>query len=275
MASCATAKTANMPRRATANRYGIWWRTHEKLALITLGVLFNRISQSEFDDGVAPTLTSAAYEIGQRCRKERLFDCYQKREVDIARELLSRNRSAHASRRAEELAEQLEDDEEWAKTYRSLHLGDKLISLAVRFAEFDGQPIFEFQTVRESDTLRSASATARSLKRPTKTTQRIAFTEAAGDWIADQSDESLRRENELAVARVVSEQRARRERLSVSGGNLLSAAFQFLAELLPTPTESPESKAPANALTSTLKQSLNDLVEQGRIRSEPRSGATI
>ena len=145
----------------------------DKLALITLGTLFNSISQSEFDDGVAPALTSVSYEIGQRCRRERIFDCYQKREVDIARELRSRNRNRNAGRRAEELARELDDDEEWAKSYRSLHLGDKLIALAVRFAKFDGQPIFEFQTVRESDT------------QGTKTTQRIALTTAASDWIAD------------------------------------------------------------------------------------------
>ena len=145
----------------------------DKLALITLGTLFNSISQSEFDDGVAPALTSVSYEIGQRCRRERIFDCYQKREVDIARELRSRNRNRNAGRRAEELARELDDDEEWAKSYRSLHLGDKLIALAVRFAKFDGQPIFEFQTVRESD------------NQGTKTTQRIALTTAASDWIAD------------------------------------------------------------------------------------------
>src|SRR5207253_11361369 len=46
------------------------------------------------------------------------------------------------------------------------------------------------------------------------------------------SDESLRRENELAVARAAGERHARRERLAVSGGHLLSAAFQFLGELL-------------------------------------------
>ena len=146
---------------------------HEVLALITLCTLLNIISQSEFGDGVAPTLTSAAYEIGQRCRKERIFDCFQKREVDIAQELRSRNRGRDAGRRAEELALELNDDEEWAKSYRALHLGDKLIALAVRFAKFDGQPIFEFQTVRESD------------NQGTKTTQRIALTTAAGDWIAD------------------------------------------------------------------------------------------
>src|SRR5215470_7825498 len=38
---------------------------HEVLALITLGVLFNSISQSEFDDGVAPALVSASNEIGR------------------------------------------------------------------------------------------------------------------------------------------------------------------------------------------------------------------
>src|SRR5689334_20368698 len=35
----------------------------EVLALITLGTLFNIISQSEFNDGVAPALASVAYEI--------------------------------------------------------------------------------------------------------------------------------------------------------------------------------------------------------------------
>jgi len=76
------------------------------------------------------------------------------------------------------------------------------------------------------------------------------------------SDESLRHESELAVARVALEYRARRERLAISGGNLLSAAFQFLGELFPAPADSPESHAAANTLAATLKQSLTDLVEQ-------------
>jgi hypothetical protein len=62
------------------------------------------------------------------------------------------------------------------------------------------------------------------------------------------SDESLRRDTEAATAR--------REKLALTGGQLLSAAFQFLGELLP-PSPSPVS----NALTATLKQSLTDLVE--------------
>ena len=78
--------------------------THEKLALITLGTLLNAISRSEFDDGLAPGATAVAYEIGQRCRLERIFDRLRRRQVDIAHELRSRNRSRHARRRAEELA---------------------------------------------------------------------------------------------------------------------------------------------------------------------------
>src|SRR2546429_2539214 len=42
------------------------------------------------------------------------------------------------------------------------------------------------------------------------------------------SDMSLRRESELAVAQAAAERSARRERLAVSGGHLLSAAVQFL-----------------------------------------------
>src|SRR5205823_1184507 len=117
----------------------------EKLALITLGTLLNAISRSEFEDGVASGATAVAYEIGQRCRLERIFDCLRHREIDVAHELRSRNRSRHAGRRAGELAQKLNDDDDWAKNYRSFHLGEKLIALAVRFAEFDGQPIFELK----------------------------------------------------------------------------------------------------------------------------------
>src|SRR5438270_5786 len=75
------------------------------------------------------------------------------------------------------------------------------------------------------------------------------------------SDQSLRRESELAVARAAGERHARRERLAVSGGHLLSAAFQFLGELLPAPSDSSESTAATTALAATLKQNLTDLVE--------------
>src|SRR5213593_3616294 len=74
------------------------------------------------------------------------------------------------------------------------------------------------------------------------------------------SDESVRRESELE-ARVAAEHRARREKLALSGGHLLSAAFQFLGELLPAPSNSSGSKSAANSLAATLKQSFSDLVE--------------
>src|SRR5262249_19210781 len=144
--------------------------THEKLALITIGTLLNVITRSEFNDGLEPGGTAAAYEIGQRCRLERIFDRLRNREVDIAHELRSRNRNRNAGRPAEELARKLDDDDDWAKNYRSFHLGEKLIALAVGFAEFDGRPIFELKTVREGDAQR------------TRTT--VALTTAASDWIA-------------------------------------------------------------------------------------------
>jgi ERCC4-related helicase len=70
-------------------------------------------------------------------------------------------------------------------------------------------------------------------------------------------DESLHRETESA---------AWRERLALSGGQLLSAAFQFLGELLPAPAP---GAATNTALVTTLKQSFTELVDrdlQGRPR---------
>jgi hypothetical protein len=72
-------------------------------------------------------------------------------------------------------------------------------------------------------------------------------------------DESLRRETEASAAR--------REKLAVTGGQLLSAAFQFLGELLPPPSTVPST--PSAVLAETLKQSLTGLVDhdaQGRPR---------
>jgi len=81
-------------------------------------------------------------------------------------------------------------------------------------------------------------------------------------------DESLRRESELA-ARAAAERGTRREQLASTGGQLLSAAFQFLGALLPAQSDSSESKAATNALAATLKQSLTDLVEQDQ-QGRPR-----
>jgi DNA-directed RNA polymerase len=168
-----TSERQQLPRYGTA----LLSITHEKLALITLGTLLNAVSESEFKEGLAPGVTAVAYEIGQRCRLERIFDRFRHRQVDIARELLSRNRSRHAGRRAEEFARKLDDPNDWAKNFRSFHLGRKLIALAVQFAHFDGQPIFELKTVREG------------YARRTKTTHKVALTTAAGDWIASRESE--------------------------------------------------------------------------------------
>ena len=54
---------------------------------------------------------------------------------------------------------------------------------------------------------------------------------------------------------------ARREKLALTGGQLLSAAFQFLGELLPAPSPSSASTPSRNGLAATLKQSIADLVE--------------
>jgi hypothetical protein len=75
-------------------------------------------------------------------------------------------------------------------------------------------------------------------------------------------DESLRRESELAASRAAAERDVRRENLAATGGQLLSAAFHFLGALLPTPSDSAASNAATTALTTILKQSLTDLVEQ-------------
>jgi DNA-directed RNA polymerase len=151
----------------------------DKLALITLGTLLNAISRSEFEDGLEPGITAVAYEIGQRCRLERIFDRFRARQVDIASELRSRNRNRNAGRRAAELAQKLDDEDDWARNYRSFHLGQKLITLAVRFAEFEEQPIFELRSVRED----SAQGTT--------TTQRVGLGTAAADWIAGDGDSAL------------------------------------------------------------------------------------
>ena len=146
---------------------------HEQLALITLATLLNSICKSEFEDGLAPRRTPVAYEIGQWCRIERMLDCAQRREVDVAQELLSRSRSRDARRRADEFARKLDDQDDWATNYRSHILGEKLISLALQFARFDGQPVFGAKITREGSGKRM------------KTTERIALTPAAADWIAN------------------------------------------------------------------------------------------
>src|SRR5439155_9083886 len=138
-----------------------------QLALITFGALFNMIAESEFETCLPPRMTPVAYDIGQRCRIERLFDLAKQREVNVAEVLLSRNRTRSAARRAAELAALVDDEDDWANHFRAYHLGEKLISLALRCAVFEGKPIFELKEDREGS------------GKGFKTMQRIGLTEAA------------------------------------------------------------------------------------------------
>ena len=116
---------------------------HEQMALITLGTLFNMIARSEYETCLPPGRTSVAYEIGQRCRIERLADLANHREVDVAEIVFGRNRNRNAAKRAAELAAVVDDEDDWASKFRAYHLGEKLISLALQSAVFEGKPIFE------------------------------------------------------------------------------------------------------------------------------------
>jgi len=86
----------------------LWSIGHQELALITLGTLFNVIARSEFETLLPPRITPVAYEIGQRCRIERLADLANHREVDVAEILLPRNRTRSAAKRARDLAAGIE-----------------------------------------------------------------------------------------------------------------------------------------------------------------------
>src|SRR5712671_2244767 len=77
---------------------------HEQMALITIGTLFNMIARSEFETCLPPRITPVAYEIGQRCRIERLIDLANHRQVNVAEILLSRNRTRSAAKRAADMA---------------------------------------------------------------------------------------------------------------------------------------------------------------------------
>src|SRR5438874_6651074 len=164
---------------------------HEPMALITIGTLFNMIARSEFETCLPPRITPVAHEIGQLCRIERLADLAKHRAVDVAEILLSRNRNRNAAKRAAKWAAVVDDENDWANNFRAHHLGEKLISLAVKFAVFDGKPIFESKEDREGS--------GKGLKKM----QRIGLTEAAETWIGDETPEALDLFNPIYVPMIV------------------------------------------------------------------------
>jgi DNA-directed RNA polymerase len=160
---------------------------HEQMSLITLGTLFNMIARSEFDTYLPPRITPVAFEVGQFCRIERLADLANHREVDVAAILLSRNRTRKAAKRAAELAAAVDDENDWANNFRAYHLGEKLISLALQFAVFEGKPIFELKEDHEGF----------------KTMQRTGLTEAAETWIGEETPEALDMFNPIYLPMIV------------------------------------------------------------------------
>src|SRR5215471_11223163 len=184
---------------------------HEQMALITLGTLFNMITRSELDTCLPPGKTPVAYEIGQRCRIERLADLANHREVNVAGILLSRNRNRNAAKRAAELAALVDDEDDWANNFRAHHLGEKLISLALQSAVFDGKPIFESKEDQEGS--------GKGLKRM----QRIGMTEAAETWVREQTPEALDLFNPIYVPMIVEP----RPWTSLSDGGYLVTPMKF------------------------------------------------
>jgi DNA-directed RNA polymerase len=146
--------------------------SHEKHAVIILATALNAICRSQYQDGVAPARTPVSFEIGEWCRTERMLDCAEQRHVDVATELLPRSRTRDARRRSNEFARRLDNKDDWDTDDISYILGEKHISLALQHARFDGQPIFEVKMTREG------------VGKRMKTTERIALTPTAADWIA-------------------------------------------------------------------------------------------
>ncbi len=184
---------------------------HEQLALITLGTLFNMIARSEFDTCLPPRITPVAYEIGQLCRIERLADLANHREVNVAEILLFRNRTRKAAKRAADLAAIVDDEDDWANNFRAYHLGEKLISLALRFAVFEGKPIFETKEDQEGS------------GKGFKKMQRIALTEAAETWIGEETPEALDLFNPIYLPMIVEP----RQWTSLSEGGYLTTPMKL------------------------------------------------
>jgi DNA-directed RNA polymerase, mitochondrial len=184
---------------------------HEQLALITLGTLLNMIARSEFETCLPPRITPVGYEIGQRCRLERLYDLANHRAVDVTGIFLSRNRTRKAAKLAAALAALVDDPEDWANKFRAYHLGEKLISLALRYAVFEGKPIFELKEDQEG------------FGKDLKKMQRIGLTEAAETWIGEQTPEALDLFSPIYLPMIVEP----RPWTSLSEGGYLSTPMTF------------------------------------------------
>ena len=70
------------------------------------------------------------------------------------------------------MADKLDDEEDWARNYRGIRLGEKLIELAITFAIGKNGKIFESKKIRETSSGKS------------KTPERIGLTETADQWFS-------------------------------------------------------------------------------------------
>ena len=183
----------------------------EQMALITIGTLFNMITRAEYETCLPARITPIARDIGQRCRIERLSDLANERAMDVAELLMGRNRNRKAAKRAAEWAAVVDDPYDWANKNRAHHLGEKLVSLARRFAVFEGKPIFELKGGLEGS--------GESL-----TTMRcIGLTEFAETWIAEQTPDALDLFSPIYVAMIVPP----RPWTSLSEGGYLTIPMTF------------------------------------------------
>jgi DNA-directed RNA polymerase len=183
----------------------------EQLALITIGTLFNMITRSELETCLPPRLTPITYEIGQLCRIERFSDLANHRAVDVAELLIGRNRSRNAAKRAAAWAALVDDEDDWAHNLRAYKLGAKLISLALRYAVFEGQPIFEYKEDQGG------------FGQDFRTPHRIGMTDAAETWIAEQTPEALDLFDPIYVPMIVEPE----PWTSLSKGGYLSIPMTF------------------------------------------------
>jgi DNA-directed RNA polymerase len=110
------------------------------------------------------------------------------------------------------LAALVDDEDDWANNYRAHHLGEKLISLALQSAVFDGKPIFESKEDQEGS------------GKGFKTMQRIGMTEAAETWIGEQTPEALDLFNPIYVPMIVEH----RPWTSLSEGGYLQTPMKLL-----------------------------------------------
>ncbi|MGD0499453.1 MAG: DNA-directed RNA polymerase [Bryobacteraceae bacterium] len=113
----------------------------EKLALLTLGCMYDLITERRDSTDTLPTRTELADAVGGRCRLERYFDKTAGRARDVCQELFGRNVHAYQGRRRARRQAAFLDRTDWPFDQR-WSVGLILVMLAVEHAVIAGTPIF-------------------------------------------------------------------------------------------------------------------------------------